>query len=78
MKQPMRRDTLQGLLRYPAPVYGRGREQGSRKKNQKFFQFVDTPKSSSRLSRRAALAPIGKTRPERDFNWQRLRKTKNL
>jgi len=80
MKTRMKKDLLQGLLTYPAPVYSGTSSKQRQKNNQKFFQFITAPVKVNRLSRRKTMTPPPQIiRPnKRAAIWQDLRKDKNI
>jgi hypothetical protein len=80
MKTRMKKDLLQGLIAYPAPVFGGRRIKGNLKRNSKFYQTLSQGKQADRLSRRLAanLEPPKVTAGKRQAVWWDLRRNKNI
>jgi len=76
----MKKDLLQGLVAYPAPVFGGRRTKSGLKTSSKFYQTLDQIKQPNRLSRRRPLEPepeIIKSR-QAEAGWQGLRRRRNI
>lgn len=83
MKTRMKKDLIQGLLTYPAPVSKGGTKTINKKKsvNGKFFQMI-SPQGviTGRLSRRKLnqIEPVIIKPDNREVIWLNLRKNKNI
>lgn len=83
MKARMKKDLIQGLLTYPAPV-SRGITKKINKKksvNGKFFQMISPQASITRRLSRRKLNPVEPViiKPDnREIIWKNLRKDKNI
>jgi hypothetical protein len=79
MKHRMKKDLLQGLRSYPAPVY-RAPDELSRGRQGKFYQSIDQVIPADRLRRplAAGLEPRAVTMNKRAKAWKSLRKGKNI